>query len=188
MNATNFERLWATAGALAMDLAGNLEKQEGARFSNDRMYQMLIGWSDVPTGLTSITTERTVRIDALMYKPKHLEVVRVMPQPIVVGPIPDEHHPSDHLPICATFRVRKPNEFGMRRRSSFGDAYVRLDLQGAQARAYDNTRPAGAVDGDMQAVTASDELDVVRSSSVTRPTKRSLSISSDSNCGTDGST
>lgn len=121
MNATNFERLWATAGALALDFAGTRNKHGHARsahcqhahldapcqvssrtrdgllpfgrFSDDRMYQMLIGWSDVPTGLTSITTERTVRIDALMYKPKHLEVVRVMPQPAVVGPIPDERHP-----------------------------------------------------------------------------------------------
>lgn len=59
---------------------------------------MLIGWSDVPTGLTSITTERTVRIDALMYKPKQLEVVRVMPQPVVVGPIPDERHPRYTAP------------------------------------------------------------------------------------------
>mmetsp|Transcript_1728 Transcript_1728/g.4252 ORF Transcript_1728/g.4252 Transcript_1728/m.4252 type:complete len:539 (-) Transcript_1728:31-1647(-) len=178
MNATNFEHLWATAGALALDFAGNREKHTYARFANNRTYQMLIGWSDVPTGLTSITTERTVRIDALMYKPKQLEVVRVMPQPVVVGPIPDERHPSDHLPICATFRVRKPNEFGIRRRSSLSDSLgSRAMRDGGLANAYNKTRPAGAADGDMQAVTTS--IDVVHAPVGGSGSQRRLSVALD---------
>lgn len=60
---------------------------------------MLIGWSDVKTGLTSITNTREVRIDALMYKPRQLEVLEIMPQPMVDGPIPDGIHPRCVSPV-----------------------------------------------------------------------------------------
>uniref|UniRef100_A0A061R4Z5 Endonuclease/exonuclease/phosphatase domain-containing protein n=1 Tax=Tetraselmis sp. GSL018 TaxID=582737 RepID=A0A061R4Z5_9CHLO len=88
------------------------------RLENCMIEEMITGWNTVQTGLTSVTTERIVRIDAIMYKPQQLRVVDVMPQPIVMGPIPDERHPSDHLPIAATFCVRSSWENSLRRTAS----------------------------------------------------------------------
>lgn len=63
---------------------------------------------DVPTGVTSVTTARCMRIDALMYQSQRLELMDVddVPDLTPANPIPNEEHPSDHVPIVAQFRVR----------------------------------------------------------------------------------
>jgi Ca2+-binding EF-hand superfamily protein len=63
---------------------------------------------DVPTGPTSVTAVRDVRIDAIMYQTERLELVETprVPSLSTTDPIPNAMHPSDHVPIHATFRVR----------------------------------------------------------------------------------
>jgi len=63
---------------------------------------------DVPTGPTSVTTARCMRIDTIMYQGHILELVDVgeVPELSMDSPIPNAEHPSDHVPIVATFRMR----------------------------------------------------------------------------------
>ena len=53
-----------------------------------------------------MTTARDVRIDALFYPTSSLELVEAPMLPLLSTPIPDRRHPSDHLPVRATFKLR----------------------------------------------------------------------------------
>jgi len=68
------------------------------------------------TGPTTVTTCRNMRIDALLYQSGGVELVdmRRVPQLSSEHPIPNDHHPSDHVPIAATFRFRTKFEIGRR--------------------------------------------------------------------------
>lgn len=62
-------------------------------------------WSvmDAPTPPTTITEERHLRIDYLLYQSSALTLTGVghVPRLSPDAPIPDEAHPSDHLPVSA---------------------------------------------------------------------------------------
>lgn len=62
--------------------------------------------ADVPTGVTSVTLARKLRIDAIVYQCQRLELVDVQESPDLHEAIPNERHPSDHVPIVARFRCR----------------------------------------------------------------------------------
>ena len=70
-------------------------------------------WSvlDVPTPATTFTEARAVRIDYLLYQSALLDLESVDALPTLKAPIPNACHPSDHLPIGATFRLR-PRSLG----------------------------------------------------------------------------
>jgi len=65
-------------------------------------------WSimDAPTPPTTVTEERALRIDYLLYQSAALTLVGVTQLPRLTSPIPDSQHPSDHLPIAARLVVR----------------------------------------------------------------------------------
>ena len=64
-------------------------------------------WSvmDAPTGPTSVTEEREMRIDYLLYQSSCLSITGVGDAKVAT-PIPDEAHPSDHLPVSARFMIK----------------------------------------------------------------------------------
>jgi len=72
------------------------------------MHPFTFDCADVPTGVTSVTTARCMRIDAIMFQSQRLELVDVMELPELdpESPIPNTQHPSDHVPIVAQFRFR----------------------------------------------------------------------------------
>lgn len=61
---------------------------------------------DVPSRPTSVTSSRKVRIDAIFYRSSHLELIDVPMLPELHHPIPDLEHPSDHLPLQASLRLK----------------------------------------------------------------------------------
>ena len=62
------------------------------------------GLRDVPSRATSVTESRHLRIDALFFQQNEVRLLDVSMLPELTSPIPDETHPSDHLPIKATLR------------------------------------------------------------------------------------
>lgn len=88
----------------------------------DPMHQFLWNASDVATGPTSITTARQVRIDIVQYPSRQLELLDVEPVPkLPLGAvIPNEQHPSDHLPVFVTFKVKS----SYRRHQEFARAWL----------------------------------------------------------------
>jgi len=68
-------------------------------------HNFLFRCADVPTGPTSVTDMRKVRIDAVMFQPKHLKVLGIH-VPHLTGKIPDEVHPSDHVAVRVKFEVK----------------------------------------------------------------------------------
>ena len=67
-------------------------------------------WSvmDAPTPPTTITEERHLRIDYLLYQSASLALTGVGNVPQLTEPIPNEAQPSDHLPVSARL-VLKPH-------------------------------------------------------------------------------
>jgi len=65
-------------------------------------------WSvlDAPTPATTVTEERTLRIDYVLYQSESLSLTGVSQLPTLDAPIPDAEHPSDHLPVSARLVVR----------------------------------------------------------------------------------
>ena len=65
-------------------------------------------WSvmDAPTPPTTITEERHLRIDYLLYQSSALTLTGVGNVPKLSSPIPDAAHPSDHLPVSARLVLR----------------------------------------------------------------------------------
>mmetsp|Transcript_47229 Transcript_47229/g.102832 ORF Transcript_47229/g.102832 Transcript_47229/m.102832 type:complete len:701 (+) Transcript_47229:46-2148(+) len=63
---------------------------------------------DVPSGFTSGTDCRKVRIDIVMYQPTLLQLIDVstLPDLSLTGPIPNLEHPSDHLPVRCEFQIK----------------------------------------------------------------------------------
>lgn len=61
--------------------------------------------SDVPTGVTSSTETRNVRIDAVMFEPGHLKILEV-DVPVIHSVIPNKDEPSDHVAVLVKFQVK----------------------------------------------------------------------------------
>uniref|UniRef100_A0A7S1AGP9 EF-hand domain-containing protein n=1 Tax=Noctiluca scintillans TaxID=2966 RepID=A0A7S1AGP9_NOCSC len=77
------------------------------QIKGDPMHPFLWTASEVPTGATSITKARQCRIDIVQYLCSQLEVLDVILPRVPSGEvIPNEHHPSDHLPVCVKFRCK----------------------------------------------------------------------------------
>lgn len=67
---------------------------------------MLWSVTDVPTPPTTVTEERQLRIDYLLYQSTSLRLTGVGSLPKLSSPIPDDVHPSDHLPVSARLVLR----------------------------------------------------------------------------------
>ena len=65
-------------------------------------------WSvmDAPTPVTTVTEERALRIDYVMYQSTAMQLRGVGNLPQLSTPIPDATHPSDHLPVSARLLIR----------------------------------------------------------------------------------
>ena len=65
-------------------------------------------WSvmDAPTPPTTITEERHLRIDYVLYQSASLSLTGVGHVPKLTMPIPDARHPSDHLPVSARLLIK----------------------------------------------------------------------------------
>jgi len=59
----------------------------------------------VPTGPTSVTEVRNVRIDTVMYNPSFLKVLEIFVSQIN-DKIPNGTHPSDHVPVRVKFQLK----------------------------------------------------------------------------------
>jgi len=96
LNATSFGKLRGIAAAVTL-----LEK-------DSFIHPFAFDCADVPTGATSVTTSRNVRIDAIMYQTQRLELSDIykVPHLSVDDPIPNATHPSDHAAISAKFCFR----------------------------------------------------------------------------------
>lgn len=96
MNCTSFERLRGLANVVA------IMKQYPL------VHPFSFDCADVPSGPTSVTSSRCSRIDAILYQSHMLELVDMheLPDLSMKSPIPNETHPSDHLPVVAQFTMR----------------------------------------------------------------------------------
>eukprot|EP00929_Paragymnodinium_shiwhaense_P023109 TRINITY_DN14552_c0_g2_i2.p1 TRINITY_DN14552_c0_g2~~TRINITY_DN14552_c0_g2_i2.p1 ORF type:complete len:578 (+),score=119.31 TRINITY_DN14552_c0_g2_i2:89-1822(+) len=94
LNATSFSKLRGMACALAL------------LREDTYVHPFTFDCKDVPTGVTSVTCARNVRIDALMYQSQRLELIDLNKVPKLSEAIPNRYHPSDHVPIRATFRLK----------------------------------------------------------------------------------
>ena len=65
-------------------------------------------WSvmDAPTAATTVTQERHLRIDYLLYQAAAITLTGVGRLPAISSFIPDAEHPSDHLPVSARLVLR----------------------------------------------------------------------------------
>jgi len=102
LNATSFQKLRGIANAVTL-LAGDATAHSLHPFTFD--------CKELPTGKTSVTAARDVRIDALLYQSQWLQLVDSLKAPPLISPIPDATHPSDHVPIMATFEVRSSLDY-----------------------------------------------------------------------------
>ena len=141
LNATSFQKLRGIANAVTLMLG-----QEGESGS---IHPFAFDCKELPTGKTSVTSAREVRIDALLFQsarlrlldsvqarrhpreratcatsPRHLAPPRAThlalvprtasPQaPKLTEPIPNGAHPSDHVPIMASFELRSDLEYNI---------------------------------------------------------------------------
>ncbi|CAE7400763.1 CCR4 [Symbiodinium natans] len=96
LNCTSFGRLRGIANTISLL---NQEVQ---------LHPFTFDCADAPTGVTSVTMARCMRIDAILYQSQRLELVDVQEIPDVSPeqPIPNDEQPSDHVPIVAQFRCR----------------------------------------------------------------------------------
>jgi len=97
LNATSFQKLRGIANAVTLLL--------GAGHAGT-LHPFGFDCKEVPTGKTSVTAARDVRIDALLYQSQRLVLTDSLEAPSLPAPIPNADHPSDHVPIMATFEVR----------------------------------------------------------------------------------
>ena len=97
LNATSFQKLRGIANAVTLLLG-----PENA----GTLHPFAFDCKELPTGKTSVTAARDVRIDALLYQSQRLVLTDSRKAPALPTPIPDQIHPSDHIPIMATFEVR----------------------------------------------------------------------------------
>ena len=68
-------------------------------------HTLLYDVTDVPTGATSVTDDRNVRIDYMLYSESSMRLLGVAPLPTPGEPIPNARHPSDHFPVTARFEL-----------------------------------------------------------------------------------
>jgi len=108
LNATSFQKLRGIANAVML-LTGTLG--EGGASGGTQMHPFTLDCKELPTGKTSVTAARDVRIDALLYQSQKLALVDSRKAPTLTTPIPDMVHPSDHIPIMATFEVRSSLDY-----------------------------------------------------------------------------
>ena len=96
LNCTSFGRLRGVANTISL-----LNREV-------RLHPFTFDCSDAPTGVTSVTMARCMRIDAILYQAQCLELVDVheIPDISLDQPIPSDEQPSDHVPIVAQFRCR----------------------------------------------------------------------------------
>eukprot|EP00930_Biecheleria_cincta_P044453 TRINITY_DN30571_c0_g1_i2.p1 TRINITY_DN30571_c0_g1~~TRINITY_DN30571_c0_g1_i2.p1 ORF type:complete len:628 (+),score=110.60 TRINITY_DN30571_c0_g1_i2:28-1884(+) len=96
LNCTSFGRLRGIANTVSILSPGHF------------LHPFTFDSADVPTGVTSVTTARCMRIDAIMYQAQRLQLVEVVELPELdpMEPIPNGQHPSDHVPIVAQFRMQ----------------------------------------------------------------------------------
>ena len=96
LNCTSFGRLRGVANTISLL---NREVQ---------LHPFTFDCADAPTGVTSVTMARCMRIDAILYQASKLELVDVqeIPDLSYEQPIPNDEQPSDHVPIVAHFRCR----------------------------------------------------------------------------------
>eukprot|EP00756_Hemistasia_phaeocysticola_P052145 Hpha_TRINITY_DN2734_c0_g1::TRINITY_DN2734_c0_g1_i1::g.110315::m.110315 len=97
MNSSNFCRVRGLAEAMLI-MCGEVAKDQV-------VHPMLFEARDVPTGATSVTSCRSVRIDAILYQRRALALKSVIDYPPPDCPIPTPEHPSDHMPVKAVFSV-----------------------------------------------------------------------------------
>ena len=97
LNATSFQKLRGIANAVTLLLG---DEHVGT------LHPFAFDCKELPTGKTSVTAARDVRIDALLYQSQRLVLTDSRKAANLSTPIPDSVHPSDHIPIMATFEVR----------------------------------------------------------------------------------
>lgn len=78
------------------------------QIKGSNIHKFLWSASDVPTGPTSITNARQCRIDCVQFMSSQLEVLEVgdVPQLPMGVAIPNDEHPSDHLPVYVEFQLK----------------------------------------------------------------------------------
>mmetsp|Transcript_65883 Transcript_65883/g.157498 ORF Transcript_65883/g.157498 Transcript_65883/m.157498 type:complete len:625 (-) Transcript_65883:46-1920(-) len=96
-NTTSMEEVRTVCAALLM-----LQQKRSSA------HPLLWACGEVPTPSTSVTAARDMRIDHLLFQESMLQLLTVdAPSRLQPGAlIPDEKHPSDHLPVCATFQFK----------------------------------------------------------------------------------
>jgi len=118
LNATHFERLLGIASVAA------LLRQDAS------VHPFVFDCKDMPSRATSVTTARQMRLDAILHQGKYMDLVEACDLPVlsVKDPIPNDRHPSDHVPIKATFRLRTKLEITQQ---SALEWYLRLAERGS---------------------------------------------------------
>lgn len=76
------------------------------RLTSAPTHPMLWSLMDAPTPVTTVTEERSLRIDYVMYQSTAMQLRGVSNLPELSSPIPDATHPSDHLPVSARLLIR----------------------------------------------------------------------------------
>eukprot|EP00908_Phaeocystis_cordata_P019363 Transcript_30870.p1 GENE.Transcript_30870~~Transcript_30870.p1 ORF type:complete len:438 (-),score=194.58 Transcript_30870:14-1327(-) len=105
LNATSFQKLRGIANAVTLMLG-----QEGESGS---IHPFAFDCKELPTGKTSVTSAREVRIDALLFQSARLRLLDSVQAPKLTEPIPNGAHPSDHVPIMASFELRSDLEYNI---------------------------------------------------------------------------
>jgi len=118
LNATQFERLLGIASVAA------LLRRDAS------VHPFVFDCEDMPSRATSVTTARQMRLDAILHQGKYMDLVEACDVPVLSteDPIPNKKHPSDHVPIKATFRLRSKLEITQQ---SAWEWYLRLAGRGS---------------------------------------------------------
>ena len=86
LNATSFQKLRGIANAVTLMVDDD---------ANAKLHPFTFDCKEVPTGKTSVTAARDVRIDALLFQSQKLMLVDSKPAKQLRTPIPDSENPSD---------------------------------------------------------------------------------------------
>jgi hypothetical protein len=93
LNAKDCDELAGIARALAMLLSSPT-------------HPLLWSVVDAPTSATTVTEDRHLRIDYVLYQSESLSLTGISNLPRLRSPIPNAAHPSDHLPVSARLVIR----------------------------------------------------------------------------------
>jgi Ca2+-binding EF-hand superfamily protein len=118
LNATQFERLLGIASVAA------LLRRDAS------VHPFIFDCEDMPSRATTVTTARQMRLDAILHQGKYMDLVEACEVPVLStsDPIPNDKHPSDHVPIKAIFRLRSKLEITQH---SGREWYLRLAGRGS---------------------------------------------------------